>query len=63
MAYRIDADQCSQCGSCEFDCPNRAITMKGDFYVINAKKCSECEGFFDAPQCVSVCPADAIVHA
>jgi ferredoxin len=63
MAYRIVEADCTGCGSCEFDCPNRAIRMKGDIYAINPGKCTECEGLFDAPQCVSVCPADAIVHA
>jgi ferredoxin len=63
MAYRINAADCTGCGSCEFDCPNRAISMKGDVYAINAGRCSECEGFFPEPQCVAACPADAVVHA
>lgn len=63
MAYRIDAASCTGCGSCEFECPNRAISMRGDVYAINAKKCTECEGKFDAPQCLSACPADAVMHA
>ena len=25
-------------------------------YVIDPAKCTECEGFFDSPHCVSVCP-------
>jgi ferredoxin len=60
MAYRIDPASCTGCGSCEFDCPNGAISAKGDVYVINPKKCTECKGHFDKPQCVSLCPADAI---
>jgi len=63
MAYRIDANACTGCGSCEFECPNVAISMKGDIYTINPKKCTECQGHFDAPQCVSACPADAVLHA
>jgi ferredoxin len=51
------------CGACEFECPNNAITMKGDSYVIVAKKCSECEGFFETPQCIEVCPTGCVVHA
>jgi ferredoxin len=30
--------------------------MKGDTYVIDPKKCTECEGHFDTPQCAAVCP-------
>ena len=50
MAYKIIASQCSACGACEFDCPNSAVTMKGDNYIIVAAKCGECEGLFDKPQ-------------
>jgi ferredoxin len=63
MAYRINAYECTGCGSCEFDCPNKAIKMKGDVYAIDAAKCTECEGFAAAAQCVPLCPSDAIVHA
>ncbi|MDX2101568.1 MAG: 4Fe-4S dicluster domain-containing protein [Alphaproteobacteria bacterium] len=56
MAYKIVTSQCTACGACEFECPNGAISMKGDTYVINAAKCTECEGQFDQPQCVAVCP-------
>lgn len=60
MPYRINASDCTGCGSCEFDCPNAAITMKGDVYAINPKKCTECRGHHAKPKCVSLCPADAI---
>lgn len=63
MAMRIDAKECTACGSCEFDCPNAAIKMKGDAYWIDAAKCTECAGQFDSPQCVAACPADAIMQA
>ncbi len=56
MAYKIIVSQCTVCGACEFECPNAAIKMKGDTYIIDAKKCTECEGSFDKPQCVEVCP-------
>ena len=60
MAYKIDSGSCSVCGACEFDCPTGAVKMKGDSYTIVASKCAECKGYFDAPQCVAVCPADSI---
>lgn len=56
MAYKILASQCTQCGACEFECPNGAISMKGDGYVIDLTACTECEGQYDAPQCDAVCP-------
>lgn len=58
MAYKIVASQCTNCGACEFDCPNAAISMKRGSYVINAKLCTECQGHFDTPQCASVCPVE-----
>ena len=32
--------------------------LSNDFYYIVADKCTECVGFHDEPQCVSVCPVD-----
>ncbi|QGM44285.1 4Fe-4S dicluster domain-containing protein [Methylocystis heyeri] len=56
MAYKIIASQCSVCGACEFECPNAAIRMKGETYIIEAAKCTECDG--DAPRCVESCPVE-----
>lgn len=56
MAYKIIASQCTACGACEFECPNKAISMKDDVFVINPKKCHQCEGAFDKPQCAEICP-------
>lgn len=56
MALKIVTSQCTACGACEFECPNAAIRMKGDSYIIDPKKCTECEGQFDSPQCAAVCP-------
>ncbi|MGO9006036.1 MAG: 4Fe-4S binding protein [Beijerinckiaceae bacterium] len=64
MALKIDKSQCTVCGACEFECPNAAISLKGDVYIINPKKCTECEGHFDSPQCVDICPVpDACIPA
>jgi ferredoxin len=30
--------------------------MKGDTYIVDPAKCTECEGSFDKPQCAEVCP-------
>ncbi len=56
MSYKIIASQCTGCSLCEFECPNAAIKMKGDSFVIDPKKCTECEGHFDHAKCDEVCP-------
>jgi hypothetical protein len=61
MALKIDAGSCSTCGACEFECPNAAISMKGDVYAIKASACTECDG--DDPKCMAVCPSDSISKA
>lgn len=56
MAHKIVASQCTVCGACEFECPNAAISIKNDMYRIEPNKCTDCEGHFDEPQCVAICP-------
>jgi ferredoxin len=56
MAYKIIASLCTSCGACELECPNTAISMGSFVYAIDPKKCTECKGFYDQPQCASVCP-------
>jgi ferredoxin len=56
MAYKIIVSQCTGCSACEFECPNAAISMKGDTFIIDPKKCTECKDHFDHPQCDTVCP-------
>lgn len=56
MAFKIITSQCTVCGACEFECPNAAIRMKGDTYIIDPAKCTECDG--DDPKCAAVCPVD-----
>ncbi|ACD82512.1 YfhL family 4Fe-4S dicluster ferredoxin [Candidatus Methylacidiphilum infernorum] len=58
MAYKIVASQCTGCSACEPECPNGAIYEKDGIFAINPDKCTECIGFYDEPQCVSVCPVD-----
>jgi ferredoxin len=59
MALMI-TDQCINCDVCEPECPNAAISQGIDFYVIDPKRCTECVGHFDTPQCREVCPVDCI---
>jgi len=59
MALLIN-DECVNCGVCEPECPNEAISEGEDIYVIDPEKCTECVGHYDEPQCVDVCPVDCI---
>jgi formate hydrogenlyase subunit 6/NADH:ubiquinone oxidoreductase subunit I len=34
--------------------------MGPEFYVIDFRRCTECVGHFDQPQCREVCPVDCI---
>jgi ferredoxin len=63
MAMKITED-CIACGACLPECPTESITEgDGITYVIDAATCVECEGHFDEPQCVSVCPVECIEKA
>ncbi|MGQ9833906.1 MAG: 4Fe-4S binding protein [Candidatus Villigracilaceae bacterium] len=61
MALKITED-CIACGACLPQCPTNSIS-EGDIYVINPNTCVECEGYYDSPQCQSVCPVGCIVKA
>lgn len=53
-------DACINCDVCEPECPNQAISMGAEYYVIDPARCTECVGHFDEPQCVQVCPVECI---
>ncbi len=54
-------EECINCGACEPECPNEAITEGREVYVINPVRCTECVGHFDEEQCAAVCPVDCCV--
>jgi len=56
MAYKIKDSTCISCGACACECPNHAISEQSSAFEIDPVKCTECIGFFEEPQCVSVCP-------
>lgn len=58
----IITDDCINCDVCEPVCPNQAISMGAEYYVIDPLKCTECVGHFDEPQCQIVCPVACIPH-
>ena len=59
MALLI-TDECINCDVCEPECPNGAISMGPEIYLIEPDRCTECVGHFDAPQCRQVCPVECI---
>jgi ferredoxin len=54
-------DECINCGACEPECPNGAISEGDDTYVIDPKLCTECVGFHGDEACQSVCPVECCV--
>lgn len=59
MAVKILED-CINCAACEPVCPNKAISEGDPIYAIDPELCTECEGFHEEKQCISVCPVDCI---
>ncbi len=60
MATHI-TDECINCGACEPECPNEAISEGEDIYVIDPARCTECVGFHHTQQCTRVCPIECSV--
>lgn len=60
MALLIN-DECINCDVCEPECPNDAIYQGDEIYEIDWRRCTECVGHFEEPQCQAVCPVDCIV--
>jgi len=63
MAYAI-IESCVNCWACEPLCPSKAIFEAKPHFLIDATKCTECDGDFPDPQCASICPIEgAILNA
>lgn len=60
MALMITED-CIDCGACEPECPNNAISAGELVYEIDPDICTECVGYFDEPQCRNVCPVPEVL--
>lgn len=43
-----------------YDADAEQEALSEDFYFIVPDKCTECLGFHEEPQCMSVCPVDCI---
>jgi ferredoxin len=60
MATMI-TDECINCGACEPECPNEAISEGDEIYIIDPNLCTECVGFHDEEACAAVCPVDCCI--
>ena len=54
MSIRI-TEHCVACGMCQPQCRNGAIKEGDETYVIDAKRCTECVGWYETPRCIDVC--------
>ena len=57
----IITDDCINCGACEPECPNNAISEGDTIYVINPDLCTECVGFHGDESCQVVCPVECCI--
>ncbi|MDJ0738541.1 MAG: 4Fe-4S binding protein [Gammaproteobacteria bacterium] len=60
MAYAI-VESCVNCWACEPVCPSNAIADARPHFVIDANKCTECDGDYADPQCASICPIEGAI--
>ncbi|MDD2864712.1 MAG: ferredoxin [Methylococcales bacterium] len=60
MSLKI-IESCVNCFACEPVCPSKAINEASPHFLIDAKKCTECVGDFDVPQCASICPIEGAI--
>ena len=60
MATMI-TEECINCGVCEPECPNDAISEGMETFQIDPALCTECIGFNESEQCAVVCPVDCCV--
>ena len=60
MALKI-INTCVNCYACQPVCPSEAIYQAEAHFLINPKKCTECHGDFEEPQCASICPIEGAI--
>ena len=60
MAFKI-IEGCVNCWACEPLCPSGAIYESSPHFMIEAAKCTECDGDYADPQCASVCPIEGVI--
>ena len=60
MALKI-IESCVNCWACEPLCPSKAIYEAKPHFLIDASKCTECDGDFSEPQCATICPIEGVI--
>lgn len=60
MALSIVAS-CINCWACEELCPSQAIYEAKPHFLIDARKCTECEGDYAEAQCAAICPIEGAI--
>jgi len=60
MALRI-VESCVNCWACESLCPSDAIFEAKPHFLIDNRRCTECDGEFADPQCASICPIEGAI--
>jgi ferredoxin len=60
MAYSI-VESCVSCHACSMVCPTNAIYEGAAHFMVDAKKCTECEGDYADSQCASICPIEGAI--
>lgn len=54
-------ESCVNCWACEPLCPSKAIYEAKPHFMIDAGKCTECEGDYADTQCASICPIEGAI--
>lgn len=60
MAVKI-VQPCVNCFACMMVCPNEAIYEAQPHFLVNSRKCTECEGDHADPQCAAICPVEEAI--
>lgn len=60
MSLKI-IDSCVNCWACAPVCPSDAIYEAKPHFMIDAAKCTECDGDHAMPQCASICPIEGAI--
>jgi ferredoxin len=60
MALSI-IESCVNCWACEPLCPSNAIYEARPHFLIDPKKCTECDGDYADTQCASICPIEGAI--
>ncbi|RDU65327.1 ferredoxin [Helicobacter didelphidarum] len=61
MSKLVINHKCIACDACREVCPTQAINVGDPTYNINQDICILCVGYADNPNCMTVCPIDAIL--